>query len=227
MAELRDAEAGVQALAQDLREEFHLRGRARRAPRRASTRRAPRWPRSRRPRRRRGQRARRRGGGRADAHPRALRRHRAHQERQCRRHHHAVLLRRRLQGRGGDHRRHGRRWKSRRTSPKLNLGKIKVGQPCEIQLDALPDVRLLGVVSRIVPTVDRAKATVLVKVRFAETRRARAAGHERQGRVPRAQCRPDESKPRHRRAAGRDGRARRRDRACSCSTTDTRCRRSR
>ncbi|MGH8756005.1 MAG: efflux RND transporter periplasmic adaptor subunit, partial [Burkholderiales bacterium] len=47
-----------------------------------------------------------------------------------------------------------------------NLQKVKVGQPCEIQLDALPDVRFRGEVSRIVPTVDRAKATVTTKVRF-------------------------------------------------------------
>ncbi|PKN17017.1 MAG: efflux RND transporter periplasmic adaptor subunit [Deltaproteobacteria bacterium HGW-Deltaproteobacteria-6] len=43
---------------------------------------------------------------------------------------------------------------------------IKVGQPCNIQLDALADLRFRGVVHAIVPTVDRAKATVLVKVRF-------------------------------------------------------------
>jgi len=49
-----------------------------------------------------------------------------------------------------------------------SLGKIKVGQPCEIQLDAVPDHRFPGVVQRIVPTVDRAKATVLVKIRFLE-----------------------------------------------------------
>ena len=49
-----------------------------------------------------------------------------------------------------------------------NIGKLKVDQPCEVQLDALPDVRLAAVVSRIVPTVDRAKATVLVKVRFVD-----------------------------------------------------------
>jgi len=46
---------------------------------------------------------------------------------------------------------------------------IAVGQPAEIQLDAFPDLRLLGSVSRIVPTVDRSKATLLVKVRFDET----------------------------------------------------------
>jgi len=49
-----------------------------------------------------------------------------------------------------------------------NIGKLKVGQPCEVQLDALPELRLSAVVSRIVPTVDRAKATVLVKVRFVD-----------------------------------------------------------
>ena len=49
-----------------------------------------------------------------------------------------------------------------------NLAKVKVGQPCEIQLDALPDQRFRGVVQRTVPTVDRAKATVMVKVRFIE-----------------------------------------------------------
>ena len=43
---------------------------------------------------------------------------------------------------------------------------IKVGQPCNIQLDALSDKRFRGVVHTVVPTVDRAKATVLVKVRF-------------------------------------------------------------
>jgi RND family efflux transporter MFP subunit len=47
-----------------------------------------------------------------------------------------------------------------------NLEKAKVGQPCEIQLDALPDTRFRGVVHMIVPTADRSKASVMVKVRF-------------------------------------------------------------
>jgi RND family efflux transporter MFP subunit len=47
-----------------------------------------------------------------------------------------------------------------------NLSLVKAGQPCEIQLDALPDFRFRGVVHTIVPTADRTKATVLVKVRF-------------------------------------------------------------
>jgi HlyD family secretion protein len=47
-----------------------------------------------------------------------------------------------------------------------SLSKIRVNQPCEITLDALPDARFRGTVSRIVPTVDRAKATVMTKVHF-------------------------------------------------------------
>ena len=50
-----------------------------------------------------------------------------------------------------------------------SLGSVRVDQPVEIQLDALPGTRFRGVVSRIVPTVDRAKATVLTKVRFVDT----------------------------------------------------------
>ena len=49
-----------------------------------------------------------------------------------------------------------------------NLRKVKVGQPCEIQLDALPDVRFRGMVYMIVPTADRSKASVMVKVKFLE-----------------------------------------------------------
>jgi RND family efflux transporter MFP subunit len=49
-----------------------------------------------------------------------------------------------------------------------NLSKVKKGQPCEIQLDALPDNRFRGSVHMIVPTADRSKASVMVKVRFAE-----------------------------------------------------------
>jgi HlyD family secretion protein len=47
-----------------------------------------------------------------------------------------------------------------------SLSKVAVGQPAEILLDALPDSRFRGRISRIVPTVDRAKATVMTKVKF-------------------------------------------------------------
>ncbi len=49
-----------------------------------------------------------------------------------------------------------------------NLEKVKTGQPCEIELDALPETRFRGLVHMIVPTADRTKATVLVKVRFVD-----------------------------------------------------------
>lgn len=47
-----------------------------------------------------------------------------------------------------------------------NLAKAKIGLPVEITLDALPDMRFRGNVAGIVPTVDRAKATVMTKIRF-------------------------------------------------------------
>lgn len=47
-----------------------------------------------------------------------------------------------------------------------NIEKIKEGMPCEITLDAYPEQRYSGFVNKIVPTADRAKATVLTKVRF-------------------------------------------------------------
>jgi RND family efflux transporter MFP subunit len=47
-----------------------------------------------------------------------------------------------------------------------NIQKITIKQPCEIQLDSLPDQRFRGVIHMIVPTADRSKATVTVKVRF-------------------------------------------------------------
>jgi HlyD family secretion protein len=47
-----------------------------------------------------------------------------------------------------------------------NITKVSSGQPCEIALDAYPQQRYPGYVANIVPTADRAKATVLVKIRF-------------------------------------------------------------
>jgi len=49
-----------------------------------------------------------------------------------------------------------------------SISKISVGQPVQIQLDAFPDLRIPGKVSRTVPTVDRSKATLLVKIEFIE-----------------------------------------------------------
>jgi RND family efflux transporter MFP subunit len=52
--------------------------------------------------------------------------------------------------------------------PEGRLHLIKLGQPCEIQLDAFPERRLRGEVYEIVPRVNRAKATVVVKVKFVD-----------------------------------------------------------
>lgn len=49
-----------------------------------------------------------------------------------------------------------------------NITRVAVDQPCEITLDAYPDIRYRGIVHKIVPTADRTKATVLTKVRFVE-----------------------------------------------------------
>ena len=47
-----------------------------------------------------------------------------------------------------------------------NIERVAPNQPCEISLDAYPDRRYPAFVDKIVPTADRAKATVLVKVAF-------------------------------------------------------------
>jgi RND family efflux transporter MFP subunit len=49
-----------------------------------------------------------------------------------------------------------------------NIERITVDQPCEITLDAYPAQHYRGVVDKIVPTADRAKATVMTKIRFLE-----------------------------------------------------------
>ena len=49
-----------------------------------------------------------------------------------------------------------------------NITRVMPDQPCEITLDAYPQRRYPGYVANIVPTADRAKATVLVKIKFKE-----------------------------------------------------------
>ncbi len=46
------------------------------------------------------------------------------------------------------------------------LSRVQIDQPCEIQLDAVPNTRFPGKVHMIVPTADRTRGTVMVKVRF-------------------------------------------------------------
>ncbi|HEU4533757.1 MAG TPA: efflux RND transporter periplasmic adaptor subunit, partial [Polyangiaceae bacterium] len=50
--------------------------------------------------------------------------------------------------------------------PEARLGLIKPGGPAEVVLDAYPDRRLRAAVAEITPRVNRAKATVAVKVAF-------------------------------------------------------------
>jgi HlyD family secretion protein len=47
-----------------------------------------------------------------------------------------------------------------------NLSRLKLGQPVEIALDALPGERFSGAIIRMVPTIDRSKATRLIKLKF-------------------------------------------------------------
>jgi len=47
-----------------------------------------------------------------------------------------------------------------------NIQKVIVGQPCEIVLDAYPQVKYEGHVKKIIPTADRTRATVMTKVTF-------------------------------------------------------------
>jgi RND family efflux transporter MFP subunit len=47
-----------------------------------------------------------------------------------------------------------------------NIEHVANHQPCEITLDAYPGARYEGFVDKIVPTADRSKATVMVKVAF-------------------------------------------------------------
>lgn len=47
-----------------------------------------------------------------------------------------------------------------------NISKIKEGQACEIELDAFPERRFRGRVLKIIPTADRTKAAIKVKIAF-------------------------------------------------------------
>jgi len=48
------------------------------------------------------------------------------------------------------------------------IGLVKEGMPAEISVDAIPDTRFRGTVRQIIPTADRQKATVQVKVTFVD-----------------------------------------------------------
>ena len=61
-----------------------------------------------------------------------------------------------------------RRWRSRRTCRNPTSKRSSPTSRAKLQLDALPGVRFRGRLLRMVPTVDRAKATVMAKIRFTE-----------------------------------------------------------
>lgn len=52
-----------------------------------------------------------------------------------------------------------------------NISKVKKGQACEIELDAFPDRRFRGKVLKIIPTADRTKAAIKVKIAFIDRER--------------------------------------------------------
>ena len=105
-----------------------------------------------------------------------------------------------------------------------SLAKVKVGQPAEIVLDALPDARFRGRISRMVPTVDRAKATVMTKVQVRRDRPAHPAGDEREGELPVAGRDAGAAEAAARRAARRDRRSATGARSCSSCATARRSR---
>jgi RND family efflux transporter MFP subunit len=49
-----------------------------------------------------------------------------------------------------------------------DIAKVRVGQPCEIRLDAFAERRFPGAVHMVLPTADRSKASVTVKIAFRE-----------------------------------------------------------
>jgi RND family efflux transporter MFP subunit len=49
-----------------------------------------------------------------------------------------------------------------------NIAQVRPGQPCEIRLDAFAEARFPGRVHMILPTADRSKASITVKVSFLE-----------------------------------------------------------
>ena len=47
-----------------------------------------------------------------------------------------------------------------------NVNMVRLNQPCVITLDAYPETKYRGMVHMIVPTADRAKASILTKIKF-------------------------------------------------------------
>ena len=79
------------------------------------------------------------------------------------------------------------------------INRVRPAQPVEAVLDAYPDWRIPAHVITTVPSADRQKATVRVRIGFETARPADPAGHGRQGVVPeRAAAAPAADAPRAR-----------------------------
>ena len=65
------------------------------------------------------------------------------------------------------------------------INRVEPGQPVDAVLDAYPDWQIPAHVITDVPTADRQKATVLVRIGFDAARPAHPARHGREGHVPR------------------------------------------
>ena len=65
------------------------------------------------------------------------------------------------------------------------IARVSPGQRVEATLDAYPDWRIPATVRTVIPTADRQKATVKVRITLRRARPADPARHGRQGGVPR------------------------------------------
>jgi len=77
-----------------------------------------------------------------------------------------------------------------------NLEQVKLSQPCEIQMDAFPGSRFRGEVHMIVPTADRTKATVMIKVKFLDKDNRVLPEMSAKVAFLQRQVEPEEAKPR-------------------------------
>ena len=101
------------------------------------------------------------------------------------------------------------------------INRVKPKQPVDVTLNAYPDYRIPADVIAIIPTADRNKATVRVRIALLERDSACVARHGRARGVPRREAAEDRSGSRHRsgvwvptaRPTGS-----RRGRSCSSST---------
>ena len=97
------------------------------------------------------------------------------------------------------------------------INRVHSGQRVEAVLDAYPDWRIPAHVITTIPTADRQKATVKVRIGFDEARSADPAGHGREGVVPARATR-------RRQAPARAAGARAEGGACGRRRTDDRVR---